>query len=90
VNFDLLDRDLATVLAEGRLVAAEVDRTFGGLSARQVNWKATEAEWSIGQCFDHLAVSNRAYFPIFEASSQGRKRTKSGNGCRCSPGSSGG
>lgn len=61
MNFDLLDKDRSTVLAEGRLVAAEADRTFGGLSARQVNWKPSEAEWSVGQCFDHLVISNRAY-----------------------------
>jgi hypothetical protein len=75
VNFDLLDRDLSTVLTEGRLVAVEADRTFGRLSARQVNWKPSEAEWSIGQCFDHLVISNRAYVPIIEAIVQGRKRT---------------
>ena len=42
MNFELLDADLSTVLAEGRLVAAEADRTFGRLSARQVNWKPSE------------------------------------------------
>jgi hypothetical protein len=75
MNFDLLDRDLSTVLAEGRVVAAEADCTFGRLSARQVNWKPSEADWSIGQCFDHLAISNRAYVPIIEAILQGRGRT---------------
>ena len=75
MNFDVLDKDLSTVLAEGHLVAAEVDRTFGRLSAQQVNWKPSEAEWSIGQCFDHLVISNRAFVPIVEAIVQGRKRT---------------
>jgi hypothetical protein len=73
VNFDLQDADLATVLAEGSLVAAEAGRAFGRLSAEQVNWKPSEGEWSIGQCFDHLIVSNRPFFPIIEALLEGRR-----------------
>ena len=90
MNFDLLDRNLSTVLAEGRLVATEADRTFGHLSARQVNWKPSETEWSIGQCFDHLVISNRAYVPIFEAIVHGRKRTRIWERMPLLPASSGG
>jgi hypothetical protein len=75
VNLDLLDQDLSAVLTEGRLLAAELDRSFGRLSGRQVNWKPSEADWSIGQCVDHLVISNRPYVPIIEAIVQGRKRT---------------
>ena len=59
MNYDLQHNDLSTVLAEGRLVADETRRAFGQLSAEQVNWKPSEAEWSIGQCLDHLIISNR-------------------------------
>ena len=90
MNFDVLDKDLSTVLAEGHLVAAEVDRTFGRLSAQQVNWKPSEAEWSIGQCFDHLVISNRAFVPIVEAIVQGRKRTTIWERMPLLPASSGG
>jgi hypothetical protein len=33
----------------------------GGLSAEQLNWRASQAEWSIGQCLEHLAVTNEVY-----------------------------
>ena len=67
--YDLQDADLSVVLTQGRLVAEEAKRTFGPLSAEQINWKPGEAEWSIGQCFDHLIISNRPYFTIIEEKS---------------------
>ena len=76
MNYDLQDSDLSTVLAEGRVVADETKRVFGRLSARQVNWKPIEGEWSIGQCFDHLIISNRPYAPLIEAILEGRRRRR--------------
>jgi hypothetical protein len=74
MNHDLQDADLSTVLAEGRLVADETARAFGGLSARQVNWKPDEREWSIGQCLDHVIISNRPYERIIQEVLAGRRR----------------
>ena len=51
-------------------------RVFGRLSAEQINWKPSEREWSIGQCFDHLIISNRPYVPIFEEILAGRRRRR--------------
>ena len=76
MNYDLQHRDLTTVLAEGRLVAEETKRVFGQLSAEQINWKPSEGEWSIGQCFDHLIISNRPFLTIIEDIGQGRRRRR--------------
>ena len=76
MNYDLQHRDLTTVLAEGRLVADETKRLFGHLSAEQINWKPSEDEWSIGQCFDHLIISNRSFMTIIEEIQQGRRRQR--------------
>ena len=76
MNYGLQDSDLPTVLAEASLVAGETQRVFGRLSGEQVNWKPSEGEWSIGQCFDHLVISNRPYVPIFEAILAGRRRPR--------------
>jgi hypothetical protein len=76
MNYDLQHSDLSTVLAEGRLVAGETRRAFGQLSAEQVNWKPSEAEWSIGQCFDHLIISNRPYLTIVEEIRAGKRRQR--------------
>jgi hypothetical protein len=74
MNFDLQASDLPTVVAEGRQVADEAKHAFGQLSDEQVNWKLSEGEWSIGQCFDHLIVSNRPFFAIIEEIRGGRRR----------------
>jgi DinB superfamily len=76
VNYQLRDSDLPTVLAEASLVAGETQRRFGRLSGEQVNWKPGEGEWSIGQCFDHLIISDRPYVQIFEEILAGRRRPR--------------
>ncbi len=76
MNYVLERSDLSTVLSEGRLVAAETQRAFGQLSADQINWKPGEDEWSIGQCFDHLVISNRPYLGIIEDIREGRRRQR--------------
>ncbi len=76
MNYGLQDSDLPTVLAEASFVAGETQRVFGRLSGEQVNWRPSEGEWSIGQCFDHLIISNRPYVPIFEEILAGRRRPR--------------
>jgi hypothetical protein len=73
MNSDLEQSDLSTVLAEGRVVADETRRTFGHLSAWQVNWKPSAEDWSIGQCFEHLILSNAPYFEIVQGVLDGRR-----------------
>jgi hypothetical protein len=76
MNYDLEHSDLSTVLAEGRLVADESKRVFGQLSTEQINWKPSGEEWSIGQCFDDLIISNRSFMTIVEEIRQGRRRRR--------------
>jgi DinB superfamily len=76
MNYDLRDSDLPTVLAEASLIADETKRAFGRLSAEQVKWTPGKGEWSIGQCFDHLIISNRPYVWIFEEILAGRRRQR--------------
>lgn len=51
------------LVAELRAVAADASKVFGGLSAVQLNWKPSAEQWSVGQCFDHLIVTNSTFFP---------------------------
>ena len=34
-----------------------------GLSADQINWKPAPGVWSVGQCLQHLHVTNNVYLP---------------------------
>ena len=63
-------------LQQASLVADETKRVFGRLSGEQVNWKPREGAWSIGQCFDHLVISNRPYVQIFDEILAGRRRQR--------------
>ncbi len=39
---------------------------FKSLSEDQINWKPDEQVWSIAECIDHLAVTNKLYLAEFE------------------------
>jgi hypothetical protein len=50
-------------VAELEAVARDASEVFGGLSPAQLNWKPSAEQWSVGQCFDHLIVTNSTFFP---------------------------
>jgi hypothetical protein len=56
-------------------IADDVERTFGALTAAQLNWKPSPQVWSIAQCLDHLMASNSTYMPIVELVLAGQKPT---------------
>ena len=71
---DLRASDLTAVVEEASRLGVEVTRVFGGLSGEPLNWKPAEGEWSVGQCFDHLVISNRPFAPLVEEILAGRHR----------------
>jgi hypothetical protein len=38
-----------------------------GLTPQQLNWKPRPGEWSVGQCIEHLYVSNEVYCPAISS-----------------------
>lgn len=53
------------LLSKGKEANEKVKNSFTDLSTEQLNWKPADHKWSIGQCLDHLVISNCAYFPVF-------------------------
>ncbi len=49
----------------------EVVSTFAGLSEEQFNWKHSPEVWSVGQCLDHLVVTNRKEMTAMEKAVKG-------------------
>jgi hypothetical protein len=43
-----------------------VNEELGSLNVVQLNWKPATDQWNIGQCLDHLIVSNSKYLPVFK------------------------
>jgi hypothetical protein len=66
--------EVAALLAELREIAEEARETFGGLSARQLNWQPAAGRWGVGQCFEHLVKTNRAVLPALERVARGEHR----------------
>ena len=38
-------------------------RLVNGLNEEQLNWPPAPGSWSMGQCFEHLCITNEAYLP---------------------------
>ena len=63
------------LVAELEAVAEDASKVFGNLSAAQLNWKPSAEQWSVGQCFDHLIVTNRCFFPDIERVAAGKYKS---------------
>lgn len=62
------------IISELEKVSSNARQVFGNLSAEQINWKPNAESWSIGQCFEHLIVTNNLYFPNIQKVIEGTHR----------------
>ena len=58
---------LSEIVAEFGAMARDTRATFGGLDARQLNWRPDETRWSVAQCFEHLLTSDEKMFHAADA-----------------------
>jgi hypothetical protein len=58
--------EIPRLVEELALVTDQVQRQFGGLTKIQLNWQPVSTEWSIGQCLEHLMITNTTYVPILQ------------------------
>jgi hypothetical protein len=50
------------LIAELKTISENARKSFGKLSAAQLNWKPNAKSWSVAQCFEHLIITNNLYF----------------------------
>lgn len=62
------------IISELEKISEDTRKTFGKLSAEQINWKPSAESWSVGQCFEHLIVTNELYFPNIQKVIDGNHR----------------
>ena len=55
--------EIPKIITDLRQISADVKSRFGGLSNTQLNWKPSAKSWSVGQCIEHLIITNDLYFP---------------------------
>jgi hypothetical protein len=76
LKMDYTTLSLAEVRTELENSARETQATFGGLDARQLNWRPDGARWSVAQCLEHLLTANHLMFRAAEdALNDARPRT---------------
>ncbi len=66
-----------------QLISIEQDAPglWRGLSDTQFSWRAAPGRWSIGDCFDHLNQTARAYVPVIDQTiERARARGLTSNG----------
>src|SRR5947209_16641423 len=44
---------------------------LAGLTEEQLNWQPAPGTWSVGQCLEHLCLTNEAYLPPIAAALHG-------------------
>lgn len=63
---------IGDMLQRGHQAREKVKAAFSDLSLAQLSWKPAEEKWSIGQCLDHLIVSDCLYFPSLKKISESK------------------
>lgn len=69
-----MNRKTSEMIADAEKIAEDSEKTFARLSGEQINWKPNAEIWSVGQCFEHLIVTNNLYFPNIQNVLDGRHR----------------
>ena len=69
-----MDERTSNIIEEMSNAAADARETFGGLSSEQLNWKPAEKSWSVGQCLDHLILTNEQFYPEFDKLAAGTRK----------------
>ena len=62
------------ITSELEKIAENTRKTFGSLSAEQINWKPSETGWSIGQCFEHLIKTNELFYGKLDEIADGKQK----------------
>lgn len=61
-------------LKRGLEAKEKAQKELSGLSVEELNWKPSPTVWSVGECLDHLIISDSSYFPALERIALGSYR----------------
>ena len=62
------------IVSELQSISADAQKTFGGLSAAQINWRPSAESWTVGQCFEHLIKSNELFYDELDKIASGSRK----------------
>lgn len=65
---------IKNIVIKGKEAGEKVKLEFATVTLEQLNWKPAPESWSIGQCIDHLIISDCSYFPTFKKIAEGKHK----------------
>ena len=65
--------DSNNLIGELQTISTDAQKSFGNLSATQINWKPSAEGWSVGQCFEHLIKSNELFYDELDRIANGSR-----------------
>lgn len=65
---------LSDVLLTLDRMTSEYEKEIDPLTSEQLNWKPNPNSWSVGQCVEHVIITNELYFSIFKKLLNGEKQ----------------
>ena len=72
-----MELELQSLDAEFRAARAEAESLAAGLSEEQAAWRPSAGAWSVAECFEHLAITNRIYVRVMQpVADEARRRGK--------------
>ena len=76
-----MNADVQEWLRQNTAIQEDARRLAAGLSDAQFNWSPAVGRWSIGQCLDHLNISNAKQLALLETGiARGRVEGRLGDG----------
>ena len=70
-----MNEELNNLVSELQRISADAQKTFGNLSAGQINWRPSAEGWSVGQCFEHLIKTNEMFFGELDKIAAGERQS---------------
>ena len=59
-------KDLINNFLDVTVKVVEQTKGFLKLSPNQLNWRPSDNQWSVGECFEHLMRTNSKYIPHYQ------------------------
>ncbi len=69
-----MNDDIKNLTSELEKISDDAQKTFGGLSGEQLNWKPSVGGWSVGQCFEHLIKTDELFFDEIDKVAAGNRK----------------
>ena len=61
-------KDLINNFLDTTVKVVKQTKGFLKLSPEQLNWRPSDKQWSVGECFEHLMRTNSEYIPYYQKS----------------------